>query len=251
MELKPKRELCMGDLHGGFKALRQVLDRCNYNPKEDLLICLGDYVDGWSQSPECVDLLITIKEESQFKPIFIKGNHDVWCQKWLETTVEDPNWIHNGGNTTKEAYENFKMYHDFDWEKHVKFFKYLHLYYVDDKNRAFVHGGYTSEEGLGDESSLTNYYWDRDLWEKKAVSGHSNYKGTGIIPKLLRPYSEIFIGHTTTMAWQEDKPMHKCNVWNLDTGGGRNGKLTIMDINSKEYWQSDLVKELYPNESTE
>ena len=25
-------------------------------------------------------------------------------------------------------------------------------------------------------------------------------------------------------------------------------KLTIMDLDTQEYWQSDLVKELYPNE---
>ena len=40
---------------------------------------------------------------------------------------------------------------------------------------------------------------------------------------------------------------HACNVWDLDTGGGWGGKLTIMDIDSHEYWQSDLVPDLYPH----
>ena len=44
-------------------------------------------------------------------------------------------------------------------------------------------------------------------------------------------------------------PMNRCNVWNLDTGAGYRGKLTIMDIDSKEYWQSDMAILLYPNES--
>jgi serine/threonine protein phosphatase 1 len=39
--------------------------------------------------------------------------------------------------------------------------------------------------------------------------------------------------------------MKAANIWNLDTGAGYNGKLTIMDIKTKEYWQSDLVTELY------
>ena len=43
---KPKRTLCVGDIHGGYKSLLQVLQRCNFNPEEDQLICLGDYVDG-------------------------------------------------------------------------------------------------------------------------------------------------------------------------------------------------------------
>lgn len=42
--------------------------------------------------------------------------------------------------------------------------------------------------------------------------------------------------------------MRRCNVWNIDTGAGWSGKLTIMDIDTKEYWQSDFVKELYPDE---
>lgn len=43
--------------------------------------------------------------------------------------------------------------------------------------------------------------------------------------------------------------MNRCNVWNLDTGSGFSGKLTIMDIDTKEFWQSDFVRELYPNEN--
>jgi len=35
-------------------------------------------------------------------------------------------------------------------------------------------------------------------------------------------------------------------VWDLDTGAGWSGKLTIMmDIDTKEYWQSELSKDLY------
>ena len=43
-------------------------------------------------------------------------------------------------------------------------------------------------------------------------------------------------------------PMNRCNVWNLDTGAGYRGRLTIMDIDSKEYWQSDMAILLYPEE---
>ena len=34
--------------------------------------------------------------------------------------------------------------------------------------------------------------------------------------------------------------MQRCNVWNLDTGAGYGYKLTIMDIDTKQYWQSDV-----------
>jgi serine/threonine protein phosphatase 1 len=42
--------------------------------------------------------------------------------------------------------------------------------------------------------------------------------------------------------------MQGCNVWNIDTGAGFHGKLTALDISTKEFWQSDPVPALYPNE---
>lgn len=35
------------------------------------------------------------------------------------------------------------------------------------------------------------------------------------------------------------------DMWALDTGAGWSGKLTIMNIATEEYWQSDLSKDLY------
>jgi serine/threonine protein phosphatase 1 len=43
-------------------------------------------------------------------------------------------------------------------------------------------------------------------------------------------------------------PLYKNSVWNLDTGAAFLGVLTIMDCNSKVFWQSDKLRELYPNE---
>jgi serine/threonine protein phosphatase 1 len=45
------RTLVIGDIHGSYKALRQILERAAVTP-DDLLIFLGDYVEGWGQSPE-------------------------------------------------------------------------------------------------------------------------------------------------------------------------------------------------------
>jgi serine/threonine protein phosphatase 1 len=42
--------------------------------------------------------------------------------------------------------------------------------------------------------------------------------------------------------------MRAANIYNIDTGAGHNGRLTIMNIETKEYWQSDLVEELYIRE---
>jgi serine/threonine protein phosphatase 1 len=43
--------------------------------------------------------------------------------------------------------------------------------------------------------------------------------------------------------------MNKCNVWDMDTGAAFSGRITVMDIDTKRYWQSDLVEDLYPGEA--
>lgn len=57
-----KRTLAIGDIHGGFKALKQVLERANVTEK-DTLIFLGDYVDGWSESSQIIQFLIELSEK--------------------------------------------------------------------------------------------------------------------------------------------------------------------------------------------
>ena len=71
----------IGDIHGGLKALVQVLNKLEVT-EEDTLIFMGDYVDGWSESAQVVSFLIELSKK--INCIFIKGNHDVWCEEWLK-----------------------------------------------------------------------------------------------------------------------------------------------------------------------
>ena len=154
-------------------------------------------------------------------------------------------------------------------DSHRKFFSNLHNYYIDEQNRGFVHGGFVSRKGIGHDPYQSDYYWDRDMWQLALMSENRVHMDDDGIPQANRFYKhkEVYIGHTSTCNWkckphypeydnlfQIDNgpitvPMNRCNVWNLDTGGGFSGKLSIMDINTKEVWQSDFVKELYPDEN--
>lgn len=263
--MKPKRTLVIGDIHGAYKALLQILERSSYNLEEDQLIFLGDYVDGWSESFEVIDYLIEIKKLSKFKPIFLMGNHDVWCKDWLNFGTRHPYWEPQGGKATIESYVENEYYREPKNQQHKDFFNKLHRFYIDKDGNGFVHGGFTSEEGLGYELYEGDYCWNRELWQD-AIINHDNFLKTKKLIPGLDKHKEIFIGHTTTGIFKVKPhypeyqhknqpkngsivvPMNRCNVWNLDTGAGYEGKLTIMDINTKEYWQSDSTKELYKNE---
>lgn len=74
------RTIVIGDIHGGLKALIQLLEKPEVK-ENDRLIFLGDYVDGWSESAQVINFLIDLSQKQQC--VFIKGNHDVWCQEWL------------------------------------------------------------------------------------------------------------------------------------------------------------------------
>jgi serine/threonine protein phosphatase 1 len=254
------RTLVIGDIHGGLRALQQVLERCEYNTSNDQLIFLGDYVDGWSQSAEVIEELIQIRDNTTITPIFLRGNHDKWCEDWLRLGVIHPYWLTNGGQTTKDSYLTTGLLRE---ESHRKFFRELHNYYVDDQNRAFVHGGFVSRKGVGYDPYPADYYWDRDMWELAVMLHNKPSEGTSK-SRRFEKHKEVYIGHTATKQWKvklhlpESKfqkvgegihvPMNRCNVWNLDTGGGWAGKISIMDIDTKQFWQSDFVYELYPEE---
>jgi serine/threonine protein phosphatase 1 len=52
-------------------------------------------------------------------------------------------------------------------------------------------------------------------------------------------FNEIFVGHTPTQFIKESSPKKFSNLWMLDTGVYLSRKLSIMDIETKEYWQSN------------
>ena len=67
-------------------------------------------------------------------------------------------------------------------------------------------------------------------------------------PKRLKHHKEIYIGHTPVTRIAKDKPTQMANVWNVDTGAAFKGTLSIIDVDTKEFWQSDPVYTLYHDE---
>jgi len=253
-----KRTLVCGDLHGNYKGFKQALERCNFDYDNDTLISLGDVVDGHSQSYEVVEELTKVKNL-----IAIRGNHDDWWLYWINRGVHPAQWM-QGAKATGESYvknligENLEFFDRSSGiprprlttnhlpDSHINFFNSQINYYLDEKNRLFVHGGFNRHYPLEEQGDIL--WWDRDLWSQ-ALSWES--MSSGMLKnkpkfKMHGDFEEVFIGHTSTQFWKKDTPMKAANIWNLDTGGGWYGYISIMDVNTKEVWQSDSGKELYP-----
>lgn len=213
---------CIGDIHGRIDALNEVLDESKFDDKSDCLILVGDLVDGGKNSRDVVDRIIRIKHR-----ILVLGNHDLWFMNWVSTGQELPIWYHQGGIWTILSYGgNHKMVPD----SHKKFFYSGLPFYRDKKNRLFVHGGFIPNHPIRPTvrtavNSLETLIWDRTLIE------YARYN-------KVASYYEIYVGHTTTQHYGKNEPVRFNNLWMMDCGAGWNGRLAMINVDSKEYWLS-------------
>src|SRR5699024_6108297 len=150
-----------------------------------------------------------------------------------------------GGKATLDAYQNIDKT---TLHIHLRFFEKLKYYHIDDQKRLFVHAGFSNVHGITNEYFQEMVYWDRYLWEMVLAMDKTLKEDDLLYTLRLRHYSEIFIGHTTTIRIKKTTPVRMDKVWNVDTGAAYKSPLTIMDVDTKEYWQSDNVNELYPDE---
>ncbi len=223
-----QRILVIGDIHGACKALDQCFSRAGYNHAQDTLICLGDVTDGWPQTRECIDLLLTLP-----RLVYIRGNHDEMAMQWVRTGETHPGWLAQGGYATVESYDG-KMP-----DGHLDFLTNSRLYYEQD-NTLFVHAGIHPTKPLSEHNKDT-FLWDRTLFKMAFDHRMDNN------PPHLTRYDEIYIGHTPIHGYGYKQPLKACEVWMMDTGAGWDGVLSIMDIMTKECWTSDPVRTLYPD----
>jgi serine/threonine protein phosphatase 1 len=210
--------------------------------KKDKLIFLGDYVDSWSESPQVLDFLIGLK--STHECIFMRGNHDDLLLDWLRGK-DNELWHQHGGATTMKAY--FRLTQD-EKDLHIMFLHSLENYHLDKKNRLFLHAGFTNMHGVEHEFYPRLMFWDRTLWETALSMDKSIKSSDPRYPKRLSNYKEIYIGHTPVTKIGKTVPVKMANVWNVDTGAAFKGPLTIMDVDTKDFWQSDPLPALYPEE---
>ena len=168
------------------------------------------------------------------------------CYEWLGKGKDNPLWFQHGGKATSDSYRTASKKTK---ENHIAFFESLENYYLDSENRLFLHAGFTNLKGVHHEYIETNYYRDRTLWELALALNPNLTKTDSSYPKRLLHYKEIYIGHTPVTKIGLTFPHNGANVWNIDTGAAFKGPLSMMDVDTKEVWQSDPVHIFYPDEN--
>lgn len=228
------RRFAIGDIHGNHKALVQCLNGVDFDNEKDVLISLGDICDGYPETHLCIDLLMKI----QFL-VWVEGNHDTWCKQWMDGLMDmkDLNaqsWLDNGGHSTRECYlQNYELV-----SFHRKFWIEKPIPYYRIEDVGFVHADINPllkfSEHVGYSRNIL--FWGRDL------NKHVLQRPDDTI-HYAEGITRLYIGHTPT---KDQKPLITRSLINLDTGAGWAGRLTIMNIDTQEYFQSSPGPELYP-----
>lgn len=259
----------VGDIHGGAKGLEQVLEKSKFDFSHDKLICLGDVYDGWPESAQAIDILMSIKNL-----VLILGNHDNYALKYLHLYKDNTrvsvnkknrdhiNWLNWGGLASVQSYKNKP---DSYMQKHLDFFKNNYKVYHIENQKIFLHAGFDpyididkqevdmNYNDMGPNGENCIYFWDRNLWLNSLYFLFKKYAGLNISNVHGEKYQEIYVGHNPTILppdkfekFSSNIPMHIGKLWNMDTGASYHGKLSLMNIDTKELYQSDYLHKLYP-----
>lgn len=236
----------MGDIHGAHLAMVECLQAVAFSYTEDTLIQLGDVADGYNDVFACIELLLQINNL-----VALKGNHDAWFKTFIETGKHPKEWA-GTARATEYSYKHAlelegPLTPDRVPATHQRFFASQQLYHIDTDNQCYVHAGFDRRVDFYKQRGKA-YTSDRTLWAGALAFNYAYSKGLHPSVYETSPsFATIFIGHTPTVNWKQNAPMKAANIYNLDTGAGHGARLTIMNAETKEYWQSSPVFALYPD----
>jgi serine/threonine protein phosphatase 1 len=247
------RTLVIGDIHGNFQSLKNVLDIASFDIDNDRLIFLGDYIDGYNQSVEVVEHLIEINEFSPFENIFLMGNHDSWMINALNeglSNFRDPAyieykyqaWMRNNG---KDTYQSYLKLSDEEILKHKSQFYDLLKYYHIIGNKLYVHAGFDPDIGFSitRKKDKEEFLWNRSLFETACTKWKLRRDGVELSEDLIiDEFETIYIGHTPTVSVGITEPVKMGNVLNLDQGCKIDGRLTAWVEGEGTFFQTQVAE---------
>ena len=211
-----KRLFAIGDIHGCFDSLKELVENKIQLQEDDKLILLGDYIDRGDKSKEVVDFIMELQEKG-FDIIPLRGNHEAMLLDAYEDEKNISRWILNGGNETLESYE-ISSVKDIE-SKYIEFFNGLRYYYAFE-DYLFVHAGFNDNVF----NPFTDYY--SMLW--RCNESYTN--------PLLSDKTIVHGHNTVSVSKCEERAIHKHRVINIDTGCVYKdcegyGRLTAYDCN--------------------
>jgi serine/threonine protein phosphatase 1 len=100
------RYIVIGDIHGQRAALEALLAQVPLTP-DDIVVCVGDYVDRGPDTPGVLTRLIAL-QQAHPRCVFLRGNHDAMLLHFLDLIPHGDGAVYtlacNGGLATLAHY---------------------------------------------------------------------------------------------------------------------------------------------------
>ena len=209
---KKSRTIFIGDIHGCFDELIQLLEKLKYQPKSDRLISVGDLVHKGPKSSEVLDFFIFNDLEA------IIGNHDY---RFLNAL--------SGKENNYPLAEEIVKHSKFSKKELRKWLQKL-PFFLEEKKFLAVHGAFNPQlENIFKTSQremITGRYFNKS--NGKVVSKPTTEDAASLTPWYKAFYKKrpeftktIIFGH-----WAKNEPVIYKNFRGLDTGCCYGGHLT-------------------------
>lgn len=212
------RDFIVGDIHGCFPALEELLRNVKFDEAVDRLFSVGDLIDRGFHSAMALDWLR--------KPFFhaVRANHEQFAIDWKEGTVTDYLWAINGG----------AWFFDLTDEKQQEFVDaFLDMPFLIEINTGDVRIGIVhADPVLSDWDELKARIGEERV-QTEAIWGRTRI--TAKLDTDVRNVSAIVCGHTIT-----PDVVQLGNVYYIDTGVFARKKLTMLEIRGEELVQHSV-----------
>ncbi|MFD2169327.1 metallophosphoesterase family protein [Tumebacillus lipolyticus] len=204
-----KRLLVCSDIHGQYDQFIELLDKASYDPAQDQLILLGDYIDRGPKSRQVIEKVIELVERDG--ALALKGNHDQMMIDSLGQMAEEKRqkWEQiNGGAATLQSYADEEEL----YVEHACWMRDNLKLYHETAQYIFVHAGV--RPGIPMEEQLEyDLIWIRHREEcglgKLIVHGHTS------VDEVEQVFDQLFI----------------------DTGSVYGNKLTMIELPSRAIYE--------------
>lgn len=245
------RTFVVGDIHGDLDALRTLLARLPSPGEGDTVVFLGDYVDRGPWSAQVVELVRTLQRDASYTVVCLRGNHeDAWLrvidQRWDEFVYPPSNGClaamrsFTGGPTPADdempsADELVPLYEGTFFPPDVVEWMRSLPYFHEDDYAIYVHAGLIDDDGVfahpRDTEPQIALLWTR------SESFFRDYRGKRVV-----------VGHTATETLPVELSYHTpadpTDLWAgecvvaIDTGAGKGGFLTALELPALMVWES-------------
>ena len=229
------RVLAIGDVHGMYEKLIKLMDKIRFNPDEDLLIFLGDYIDRGPDPGRCLQYIFALQQQYPDVVVCLMGNHEVMMSSYFMQKRGSYNnlivdyagsWLDNGGLETLKQLDEM----DADTkEELLQWVMNLPVKY-QYQDYFFCYAGVDPDVPLAVQNEF-DMLWRRQQWWEQ-------YKGEETLVVGHTPVQKVM--KLTGKERRTPKPLFLTNhVIMCDTGAYMSGgKLSCVDVLAGKVWQA-------------